>query len=78
MNHEGKEMINMLNNPTIQEVIDYLATLPQEDKFVIIDPDTQMYIRKIHVKKGTNIISFTGEYDEMFEDKINGRDTNEE
>jgi hypothetical protein len=55
----------VLNKPTVQQVIDLLATYPPDAKFILEDADTNWTIRTVHVREGDGEVCFYGAYSEM-------------
>jgi len=55
----------VLNQPTVQQVIELLATYPPDTKFTIEDADTLWSIDVIHVRENQGEVYFYGTYPEM-------------
>lgn len=60
--NDGNEI---LKNPKVEDVINFLKTLPQDANFILIDPDTNWSIKNIIVLRNNDIVAFTGSYLDM-------------
>ena len=55
----------VITDPTVTDIIEYLKRLPPETKFHIRDPDTGWDVHIIHIEVDKDGCWFGGEYHEM-------------
>lgn len=63
-------MIEKLIKPKVKDIIKYLQTLPENNDFIIIDPDTEWVMSTVYINSNIkDTICITGSYLDIDDNK---------